>query len=444
MKSFYKAASIFVICATVLFNFFQSPSFSNDKAAPRIKEDTFGAYLGGGLGIHAPIELWQREIDCLKKAKIGIARFNSDCWDAIEPQRGVYKWEAMDKIINLLNKNGIKILFTVPISSSWNTSAAGSKNSKIAATHFPAKDLRDIENLCFNLAHRYKDQITHWEAWNKPDLPDFWKGRISAPEYLETLKAMRKGLKRGNPDCKVVIGGLLNPWSGTYLKSLLKHGAGDYFDIMNIHIYTPEASMARLAVMNIRQTLNDYGINKPLWVTEISTTPDYYKTSNYDKEELFKAQYLVKSCVVLLSEGVEKIFWHSLRKCGRDVGLKKDFDFGLLNSDFGELPAYLACEKLLFTLAGSSFAKKTPFCEGVCFYTFRTEDSTIYIVWSENGKNLLKLPIILKGMLFRDIFDKEIGGNKKGCFEYWLDESPIYIEEKINKKRFLSKTTNNK
>lgn len=321
----------------------QAAAGAGDALGPQ----SFGTYMGGVLGVWAPIEVYEKEIPYAKDLNISITRLNTDCWDELEPSRGKYTWEKLDRIVDTLGRANIEVLFTVPISAKWNASGGPTRvnNFDIGTSHFPAKDLGDIERFCEALASHYKGRIKYYEAWNEPDLFIFWRGKPDVNEYTEVLKRMHAGLKRGDPDCKILVGGIAYALDDSFMKGLWKNGAFDYFDIFSIHIYTKSLWDAQRAMTNTKNIIKWSGKPKPLWITEVSTTPDYFKSNDRAKEEQDKAEMLTKLYDFFFKEGVEKVFWHTLRDCGTELGLPKDFDFGLMTSDYKKLPAYDALKK---------------------------------------------------------------------------------------------------
>ncbi|MDD5073534.1 MAG: beta-galactosidase [Candidatus Omnitrophica bacterium] len=313
----------------------------NSGSAP-LSPKNFGTYMGGVLGVWAPVEVYEKEIPYARDLNIGITRMNTDCWDELEPSRGKYSWDKMDKIVDTLRRNDIDILFTVPISAKWNASGGPARvnNFDIGTNHFPAKDFNDIERFCEALAAHYKGKIKYYEAWNEPDLFIFWRGKPDVKEYTEVLKKMYAGLKRGDPGCKVLVGGIAYPLDDTFMKGLIKEGAFGYFDIMSIHAYSKSTWDVQRAITNTQNIVKWSGKDMPIWVTEVSTTPDFFKSGDRAKEEKDKAEMLAKFYEMFFNQGIEVVFWHTLRDCGTEIGMPKDFDFGLMTSDYKKLPAY--------------------------------------------------------------------------------------------------------
>ncbi|MDD5424836.1 MAG: hypothetical protein PHR74_06125, partial [Candidatus Omnitrophica bacterium] len=112
-----------------------------------------------------------------------------------------------------------------------------------------------------------------------------------------------------------------------------------------IHGYSKSEWDFQRALTNTKNIIKWSGKPKPLWVTEVSTTPDYFRSNDRVKEENDKAELLPKLYDLFFREGVQVVFWHTLRDCGTELGLPKDFDFGLMTSDYKKLPAYDALKK---------------------------------------------------------------------------------------------------
>lgn len=407
------------------------PASGAQGPAPRaIDRMRFGTYAGGALGLSTPLEIWEREIGYIKRANIGMVRFNADAWDLIEPVQGEYRWEALDRIVDLLTRNDIEILFTVPIASSWNTSAHAVRvhGFDIPKTHFPAKDIAAVEELAFRLAARYRGRIKHWEVWNEPDLFLFWKGKPDAKGYARLLGRVYRALKRGDPGCVVAIGGIAMPSDTSYLFSLLRADRGASFDVMNIHCYAKDAADVGSMIRDTMTVLKRFKVDKPLWITELSTTPDYFKTQDVRAEEREKAVFLVKSFAVACTWGVERIFWHSLRKCGRDAGLPKDFDFGLLDADFSILPAYTALVRFTATLSGSIPEGRVRAEAGLRVYRFRAGDRITYIAWSEKGRTDLALPLSSAKVRITSLAGAVTVIEGAADLRLGIGEEPLYIE----------------
>jgi hypothetical protein len=86
------------------------------------------------------------------------------------------------------------------------------------------------------------------------------------------LQAFYRGVKRADPNNIVVVGTFDTSESGG-LQTAYQHGIKDYFDVLNTHPYTwrdlPEEGGYVGKIEAVRNVMNQYGDDKPIWVTEI-------------------------------------------------------------------------------------------------------------------------------------------------------------------------------
>lgn len=410
-----------------------------------IEKRSLGAYVGGGLGLYGSSENWQKEAACARDLGIGLVRFNSDCWDVLEPQAGRYRWQTLDERVDLLRKQGLDIVFILPISAVWNSSADAAApvvRARVGRTHFPARDLQALENLSYALSARYRGRIQFWEVWNEPDFEDFWKGRPDPEEYFRVLAAASRGLRRGNPECSILIGGLARPSQTGFLDAVLKQGGGRLFDIMNIHLYPQAVRDRSRTVADVSRRLRARGTPKPVWITEISTTPEYFASADREAEEARKADFLVKEYAQAFAAGAERIIWHSLRACGRDTGLNRDFDFGLMKADYTPLPAYAAYRFFIRKIVGTrptvpAFRVPPP----AMVTAFQGEGRSVWIAWLPRGRRETTLPIPARITGAWDVLGRPVPwtAGRRGGLRIYLSESPVYIEAAGDSARALQK-----
>jgi hypothetical protein len=357
----------------------------------RIGPERLGAYVAGALGLHASPKVWTQDLQRAKDLGLGVLRFNSDTWTLLEPKPGHYEWNRLDKIVALAEAQDMSLIFTLPISSQWNRPDTPLP-SGVSATHVPTRDLESLAAFSAALSSRYKGRIRYYEVWNEPDWPPFWKGNPDPAEYLALLQAASGGLRAGDPAARVLIGGLARPVDAGWLAKLLELGGGKFFDIMNIHVYPAGGTLAE-SLAAVRDALGRHGLKKPLWITETSSTGAYFDTPDRVREEKAKAAYLVRTYAEALSDpGVECVVWHTLRNCGRDIGLPRDWDFGLMTAEGEPLPAHQAHRTLARMLLGARPLGKQAAPAGVSAYAFAQEGRHVWVVWTDRNQIQFPLP----------------------------------------------------
>ncbi|MBV9464328.1 MAG: beta-galactosidase, partial [Verrucomicrobiae bacterium] len=388
---------------------------------PAIVPSRLGSYAGAGKGLWGDYAMWQREVGLAKPAKIGIVRMNCDVWSLLEPQRGVFNWSRVDAMVQALQQEGgLEILYTLPISNSWN----GSGPTNVATT-----DYASVQNFAYNIAARYKGRIRYYEMWNEPDFSAFWSPGPNAAAYFQYIKAAYTGIKQGDPSATVLLGGLAFPQNTTFFSQLLDLGGGSYFDAMNVHIYPAFANFPEGLAAN-RRLLVAHGLVKKIWITETSTTGKYFDTSNRAQEEYNKAIYLPQNYAYAFTQGdVASVFWHTLRNPGRDVGMTRDLDFGLMTLEGQPLWAYFSHQTFGSKLAGTIPVGAASLGTNVTGYAFRNGPKYTYVQWSANGTNAVaSLPPRVTNAVLTSIFGRTGSVRLSPTNTVSISKEPVYIE----------------
>ena len=228
----------------------------------------------------------------MKEARITITRIGIS-WADIEGKRGEYRWERLDRLVDFLRANDIDILACFCTTPSW---AWGVNQSVIdlfrkrGCPHLlgvmpPARDFwDDYRRYCEAVGRHFRGRVKLYEFWNEPDgmgmpLPVYdasgkavdikWGGDPKL--YAELLKITYQGLKAGDPDCIVAIGGMDGRPRMDFLEGIYQAGGQQYFDAVCLHPY-PYGGATHLAwdwVDAIRDLMVRHGdAHKPIWITE--------------------------------------------------------------------------------------------------------------------------------------------------------------------------------
>ena len=82
--------------------------------------------------------------------------------------------------------------------------------------------------------------IRMWEAWNEPNLSQFWPTRPWAPSYVALLRVAHAAIKKADSGAKVVLASLPN-YSWRLLLTIYRvPGARRLFDVVDVHAYTKQ------------------------------------------------------------------------------------------------------------------------------------------------------------------------------------------------------------
>lgn len=288
----------------------------------------------------------EKAISLMKQAGIGWVRMDF-LWEDIEPRQGEFSFEKYDRIVELLNANGISILGLLNYCAPW-ASACGKWNC-------PPRDHRLFLEYASCVAGRYKGKVKYWEVWNEPDSRIYWEPQDGLKEYASLLKETYRLLKGIDPECRVLNGGLAEGTAS--INNLYEQGAAGFFDILNLHYFDSPlvpGALNRVAAypqLAAKIMARNGDADKKIWITEIGApgvaagikVKNWWIGGNLTEEQ--QAKWLSEVFTKLLKDKkVEKVFWAFLRDCKNHWGDGTDY-FGLVRWDFSRKPAYHVFER---------------------------------------------------------------------------------------------------
>jgi hypothetical protein len=275
-------------------------------------------------------------------------------WYRVEPWLGNFDWSYTDAAMRALIQRKINIVGVLGHPPGWATPYGGDDANSFS---FYAPDPDYFAAYAAAVVGRYGRYVHHWEIWNEPDNPLFWKPAPDPQAYATLLIRASAAIHRVASDAKVLIGGV-NPFSTTFLKQVADAGAWGSFDILAIHPYvdpvTPEAGNLVAAADGVRALAAQLG-KKPLWVTEVgwASGPSDHDPAGMNTEQT-QANLLTRAMLLLWRAGVERSFWYTLKDDpGNPYGL---FAYGTSYTDFSRpKPSFYAFRTLNRQLANTEF-----------------------------------------------------------------------------------------
>jgi polysaccharide biosynthesis protein PslG len=288
-----------------------------------------------------------RSISLMKKCGIGTVRMDF-LWQDIEPAAGKFYFADYDYIVDTLTRHNISILGVLSYHTDW--ASPDKKWNTPSVNHAP------FLGYCEQVCRRYKDRVKFWEIWNEPDSNIYWEPQDGLVEYVRLLRGAYSVLKRVDPLCSVLNGGLSAGLDS--VRRLYDNGAKDCFDIMNIHAF--EAPKDKDAITRIVSFVNatarvmDHSgdAKKKIWVTEIGCpgvkagmkVPESWLGEN--PTELQQASWVTQVYLeVLALDRVDKVFWAFFRDTNNHWKNGTDY-LGLIRNDFSPKPAFRAYQEV--------------------------------------------------------------------------------------------------
>jgi hypothetical protein len=305
----------------------------------------------------------ERTVELMDEAGVGIVRTVFD-WPSIEPERGVYRWERFDRVVERVEERGIATLGILDGSAPWATSAPSLDEPYWQK--WPSKDLTAFGRYVYAVVERYDGDgfadapgspvVRYWEIWNEPNAAFFWRPQPDAEQYVRLLRYSYQVIKLAHPSAVVVLGGMAGngvsypPFAiaeldRNFLQQIYDHGGKSFFDVASIHLYPytyelwrPDLMIAlQDALDETRSVMATNGDDeKPIWVTEIGFStalfPDGYET----EPDAAIASWLGK--VYRQLSGADALFWYMFEDEGTDED--PEGHFGLVGYDGAPKESY--------------------------------------------------------------------------------------------------------
>jgi hypothetical protein len=285
-----------------------------------------------GLNVHVPSNTILDDV----AIHLGMQWIRVDFnWYKIEPEKGVYRWEETDRVVERSSELGLEILGILTSTPDWASSNPGNPQptDPPASTEYWTNFVREA-------TARYRSHLRYWQLWNEPNLRQFWTGSMS--QYrIDILEAGARTAKAVHPSCLVVSPGLANVGSWRdWFEETMK--AKQLINVINHHNYedTGGEVIRNLETdtpfrPSLRTLINENGVDdRPFWITETGRRT----------EEGGQLQYYEDVVASLRdSDWVQRIFFfHYWDGPGHGDG-----GFGIVRENFTPKPAYLFLQSFL-------------------------------------------------------------------------------------------------
>ena len=312
-------------------------------ARPRVLRDPYF-----GVNAHIPSK---EDLAHMEQSGFGYVRVDFT-WDAVEPERGAFRWDITDEVVRNAEARGIRLVAILGYCPRWASSGPD--------IHDPPKNVREWKGFVAAIVGRYKGRIRDWILWNEPNSPDFFKG--TTEQFIrEVLIPGARAAKEADPGCRIVGPDLAHLESAhwdTWLDKILAE-AGSYLDVISHHCYKDSPSEVFRMLEGpsrpwepppVQQVIERRGQEgKPFWLTEVG-----WRSDRVGKDR--QAGYLVS-----LLKGanqrrwISKVFIYELRDSPQEPG------FGLLHYSGKPKPSYTAVAGYIRSMsAGQQIAHRLP------------------------------------------------------------------------------------
>lgn len=124
-------------------------------------------------------------------------------WSALEPDRGAFQWQELDRSIAAAARAGLAVTLTVAFTPKWASLATGAElNDPAIWSRQPPKRVEDWQRFVETAARRYRGRVRDWQIWTVISLP-VWRG--TAKEYFALVVAAKTATRAADPQSRVIL-----------------------------------------------------------------------------------------------------------------------------------------------------------------------------------------------------------------------------------------------
>ncbi len=326
-----------------------------------------------------------------KALGIGIKIVRRDLsWAQIE-SKGVYNFTSPNIALEALQEKGMSVLWILDYGHP--AYGGGPPVTEAARTAFSKFARAAAENF------KGKANVVGFEVWNEPNGQHYWPNP-DALAYATLFTRTAQAIRAGDPSAKIISGGL----AGVDVDFAMKFAAAiqpNLIDYFAVHPYTNPAPEAYANGHDLlKKSIAAKGINKPVWDTEwgYSSYGDFdaaiYGNGFAPAARNRQAVLVLRKVLTELALNVQFMNIYGLVDYGSNP-TSREANFGLLDKDAEEKPAYVGLRSLYSAQSGRVFKGFLPDVPpGVHVLRWDGASDKAFVIWSEvvGQKVSVKLP----------------------------------------------------
>ncbi len=261
------------------------------------------------------------------------------------------------------------------------------KNVLIIASMWNPRNISECDSVFPVIMNQY-NEVKFWEIINEAHLVRKRIPGYGPKDYIDILKEGYRLVKKYSPKSKVLFTGVApkEPIDNKFTDSSFVFGASNYFDIMNLHIYTTmsEPEVLYQYLLKVSKLLKEYDVEKPVWITETGYTSKGVKSVGED----IQASRLARTYLISFALGIDKVFWYKSRSSELAPNDREQY-FGIWHKDYTPKPAYFAYQTLTKMCPDKATRPILHRKEDIYFASWKRADGNkVWALWTSENKTI--------------------------------------------------------
>ncbi len=257
---------------------------------------------------------FDKTLPIMEKSGVKWARLQSG-WSRAEQTPGVYDFAWLDHMVDSLLAIGIQPWFSLSFGNGLYMDAqplGPHRTYFYSPTRFGPACQQAWERYCQAMARHFQGRVRHWEVWNEPNAPNFFRDprtgeRDTPEEYAKLVAVTAQAIRPVQPEAKIIGGaisggGLCN----SYIQALFDAGMGEHIQIFSYHPYgaIPELYWPE-RLQYIRDCIARTGKDIAVWQGENGRPSGWNLTNKgWKYTEANQARFLVRRYLTDLRLGI--------------------------------------------------------------------------------------------------------------------------------------------
>ena len=306
-------------------------------------------------------------------------------WGELEPERGLWRFDRMDRYVDKAEQHGVPILYTLGSTPRWASARPDEPCSYGFGCAAEPHDLADWEAYVTAVATRYKGRIAHYELWNEPHpgqrygMHGFFTG--TTEQLVQLAERARAALAQADPAALLLTPGFVN--REPELERFLALGGASHVQGVTYHFYASGDRQLVKRYGAVQASRRKHGLlQAPLFNTESGFGPVTATEAGPGHPERTAEQAAAlgaRSWILGTFLGLERWYHHSWD--GRHTGMVTDE--GLLTPNGN---AWLAVRRWLLGARPQHCRMLTG---QVLRCTLQTGEGPLWILWRPDHQQAL-------------------------------------------------------